>query len=259
MTLNQLNTIILAGGFGTRCAQDNGYCPKGLIAINSTTLLGRLLQAIKIAEIKTIPCLVTNHLFHAQFEAWLKNNHASTSVELINDGATEPANRLGALGDLLLAADTIDPALPTLVCASDTVFEFPLDHLVALYRQHQAFTSAVYPAGKERIAGRLGCVNMDGNRVVGFTEKPARPTSEYAAVPFYIFPPGLKELLLAYQASGHSMDAPGNLIPWLLEQGRPVYALIAENVVDVGTIQDIDRLQSTVIADQIANSESATH
>lgn len=245
----QLNTIILAGGFGTRCAHDGKYCPKGLIEVTGTTLLGKLLQAIQAARFATVPYLVTNQLFYAQFKQYLVDHFSNLAISLLNDGATDPANRLGALGDLLLAADTIDPALPTLVCASDTVFEFPLADLVALYHQHQAFTTAVYPAGHERIAGRLGCVNLDGNRVVGFTEKPAQPTSEYAAVPFYIFPPGLKELLLAYQASGHSMDAPGNLIPWLLEQGRPVYALIAENVIDVGTIQDIERLreQSTAV------------
>lgn len=246
------NAIILAAGFGTRLAQAGIFEPKGLISLNGTTPLGNLLTAVRDCQSISTTFLMSNDRYYARYQAWLEAQFPDLAISLLNDGATEPANRLGALGDLLLAADSIDPTLPTLVCASDTVFEFPLDYLVELYRQHQAFTTAVYPAGVERIANRLGCVNLDGDRVVGFTEKPAQPTSEYAAVPFYIFPPGLKELLLAYKASGHSMDAPGNLIPWLLKQGALVYALTVKNVVDVGTIQDIERLRSQAVVSSVA-------
>jgi glucose-1-phosphate thymidylyltransferase len=238
-----INTIILAGGFGTRIDPSCEGCPKGLIITRRGTLLDRLVLSLEACADADSVLLVTNQKFAKQFEVWLAEYSGRLNISIVNDGAVTPDDRLGAIGDMLLASESIDDTLPTLVCASDTVFDFELRRIIDLYEGHHAFATAVYPAGKERIRGRLGCVSMKGDQVVGFEEKPDEPDSDFAAVPFYVFPPGIKQLLQEYRSSGRSQDAPGNLIPWLLENNRAVSALIAGEVVDVGTKEDIEKLK----------------
>lgn len=237
----KINVLILAAGFGTRLKEAGRAKPKALIETKDGSLLDRLVRRLPMDTVVGPIVLVTNGKFRQQFEDW--NSEHGAHVKIITNGILSPEHRLGAIGDMLLASEQLDQSMPTLVCASDTYFEFELKELLNLYEHHQAFVTAVYPAGIEKIRNRLGCVTMDQDRVAAFEEKPVEPQSKYAAVPFYVFPPGITDTLEQYGRSGRSMDAPGYLIPWLLERNQPVFAFKTDHVVDVGTTEDIIPLQ----------------
>lgn len=235
----QYNVEILAGGFGTRLKELGETKPKGLIQTAESTLVDQLCRAISRLEGVQKVVLVTNDRFYPQYQAWCQENPQHGPAQVINDGATGPDFRLGALGDLELASNFFDRKLPTIVLPSDTYFQFELSVLTALYEQHQAFITAVYHAPKETIANRLGCAVLEGDRIVDFEEKPAEPKSNWACAPFYIYPPEILALLPDYRLSGGSMDTPSSIIPWLLNKNIPVFAATVETAIDVGTENDI--------------------
>ncbi len=150
----------------------------------------------------------------------------------------------GALGDLELAAKSLDRYHPTLVLPSDTHFTFALSELTTLYEQQQAFVTAVYELPKESIANRLGCAELDANKVVSFEEKPEQPKSQWACAPFYIYPPEVIDRLHEYRLSGGSMDAPSSIIPWIIKQNVSVYAAKVTTAIDVGTVSDVQAVQN---------------
>lgn len=234
----QYNIVILAGGFGTRLKELGEQTPKGLLKTGSDTLIGELAKAVKELEEPHKVVLVTNARFYPQYQAWCSSCGDPLLSQIVDDGATSPDLRLGALGDLELASRNLDQHYPTIVLPSDTFFTFELSELTKVYEQYQAFTTAVYEVPKEQIANRLGCAVMDGEIVRSFEEKPAEPQSNWACAPFYIYPPEILKRLPEYRMSGGSMDAPSHIIPWLLEQSIPVYAAKVPTAIDVGTQED---------------------
>lgn len=236
------NIVILAGGFGTRLKELGETTPKGLLHTSQNTLIGELCDAIGHLPTVNQIVLVTNDRFHNQFQFWCQSNPKHSLTQIINDGATSPDLRLGALGDLELAAKTLNQHFPTLVLPSDTHFTFELTELTKLYEQQQAFITAVYELPKESIANRLGCAVMSDNLVTEFYEKPNDPPSTWACAPFYIYPPSVLARISEYRLSGGSMDAPSSIIPWLIEQKIPVYATKVTPAIDVGTQADFERI-----------------
>ena len=74
------------------------------------------------------------------------------------------------------------------------------------------------------------------------------PPSSYGVVPFYYYPAKIHSLLAKYEKEGNSMDAPSNIIPWLLKNNLPVRACIAtHNTIDVGTLKEIEELRNIQI------------
>lgn len=233
------NIVILAGGFGTRLKELGESTPKGLLKTSSNTLIGELCTAINDLPEVANTVLVTNARFYQQYLTWCKTNDQPRQTQILNDGATSPDLRLGALGDLELAMPNLDHHYPTLVLPSDTYFTFALAELTKLYEQYQSFTTVIYELPKEQIANRLGCAQLEGDRVLSFEEKPAEPKDSWACAPFYVYSPDILKRLPEYRKAGNNMDAPSHIIPWLLEQQVPVYALKVDLAIDVGTQDDV--------------------
>jgi glucose-1-phosphate thymidylyltransferase len=103
-----INTIILAGGFGTRIDPSCEGCPKGLINTRMGTLLDRLVRSLEACADADSVLLVTNQNYAEQFEEWLAEYTGRLKISIVNDGAVTPDNRLGAIGDMLLASESVD-------------------------------------------------------------------------------------------------------------------------------------------------------
>lgn len=240
-----MKALILAAGFGTRLKTLGETIPKGLIRHGQTPLIDYLLREVgDIPEIKQI-ALVSNNRYARAYEVWLKRHQLD--IQLLNNGVDESDMRLGALGDLIFGIDQLQwQTQPILVLPSDTYFRFPLAGVIRKFRETGEFTTVLRQMpDKSVIANRLGCAVLNEDRIIEFAEKPSQPRSLYAAIPFYIYPPKVVSLLDTYRKQGNTLDAPGSIINWLIENRHPVHAYVTEyETLDVGTPADVTQLQS---------------
>lgn len=242
-----MHVLFLAAGFGTRLKEFGETTPKGLIPSGKSTLLGTALADICTlrSDFRDL-ALVTNGKFSKVYGEWLETQNCGGDVALINDGSTKPEERLGAIGDILLVVgekNWWDEDL--LVIPSDTFYSFHMKDFLEFAKRHGGFATIFKDTPKEVIAGRLGCAVVEDDRVVSFVEKPIEPPSTFAAIPFYYYPSAVLKLLPEYKSSGGNMDAPGNIIPWLLSRQVPVYGYITRGeTLDVGTMEDLKKIRS---------------
>lgn len=247
----QLNVLFLSAGYGTRLKKIGEQTPKGLFKnhknISITDMIVNCLQ--KIPQIKDW-ALVSNNRFFQNYQDYFAKNYPQLKIRLLNDKTNNPEERLGSLGDLVFVLNKLnwwDKSI--LILASDRTPEDIIPNLIDLYNQHPGcFITCVAHQSKEIIANRSGCAELDEDqKILSFEEKPAQPKSNYQAIPFYIFPQECLSLLKKYQQSGNNMDAPGNIIPWLLEHNFPVYAHVTKKTsFDIGNLEDLSKFQKKI-------------
>jgi glucose-1-phosphate thymidylyltransferase len=244
MSKLSLNVLLLAAGFGTRLKEIGKKTAKGLLK-NSQGLSITDLMINQVSQIEQLYrlALVANQKFHQQYKNHIKTNYPKLNIEVLNDGVTQPAERLGSLGDLVFALNKLEWwNEPVLVLPSDRTPENIIPELIKTYLQHSdSFVTCLAKDKKENIKHKSGCAIInDQNQIIDFEEKPAKPKSNYRGLPFYIFSPATLELLKKYQDTGHNMDSPGNIIPWLLENNFPVYSCLTnEDSFDIGDLTEL--------------------
>ncbi|MBD3279415.1 MAG: NTP transferase domain-containing protein [Candidatus Pacebacteria bacterium] len=245
--------LILAAGFGTRLKALGQNLPKGLLQSQTgETLIARIIADVQQAfQTRNQPlptlALVTNQRFFTQYQDFFANQLPELELQILNDGVTKSTQRLGALGDLLLAVKQLGWFdQDVLVLSSDNFYSYSVGQLLDLFSQKQTFVTVARHLTKEQIKGRFGCYVLGKDGLVKkFVEKPAQPPSEFAGSSFYIYPQEVWPVVKKYQQADGDLDAPGAIIPWLLKQGVKVYALVLEPgtlVIDVGTPADVTKL-----------------
>ena len=143
---------------------------------------------------------------------------------------------------------------------SDTLCSFKIRDLLEFYVDHKGVVTVVREMrNKMEIAGRLGCAVMKNEQIIEFSEKPKNPPSLYAAIPFYVYPKDvLKKVKEYYEDSGklrEKIDAPGLIIPWLIQKNIPVYAFKTEKpTLDIGKPEDIDKVSDIFTVNNLSLS-----
>jgi glucose-1-phosphate thymidylyltransferase len=220
-----VKVILLCAGYATRMYPLTRDQPKPLLEVGGAPILTHLLQRTAVLPGVDELVVVGNHRFAAQFETWRATATCGVPIRLLDDGSTDEANRLGALGDLAFAAREVPLAgHDALVAAGDNLVLFdvaPLAHAFARRRAPQLSTRA---APADARSSRYGEVTVDASgRITRFREKPADPQSGLASIALYFLPASTWPLLERYLDEGGNRDAPGYFFAWLVER-TPVYA-----------------------------------
>jgi glucose-1-phosphate adenylyltransferase len=139
-----------------------------------------------------------------------------------------------------------DPEL-VLVLAGDHIYKMDYRPFIDLHRSSGAeVTCAVRTVPLEE-AHRFGILEVDaGGRVTAFVEKPPNPTSNLVSMGVYVFSwPFLREVL-----SPERVDFGRDLLPWLVESARRVYAYEFKGYwQDVGTVEAYWRTSLDLLSD----------
>lgn len=249
MPQTQLNALILAAGYGTRLKEVGEKTAKGLFKNRDNfSILDLILLKLSKNQAVNQVALVTNNRFYTQYNSHLSSKYPNANITIINDYSTEPENRLGSLGDLHFAVDSLSWwGKNLLVLPSDRT---PENIIISLIKSHKndpdSFIVGIINESKEKIKNKSGCAAVDQhNNVVDFEEKPASPKSNYLALPFYIFPSQALTLLKKYKSQKNNMDSPGNIVPWLIAQNYPVKACLTEKKsFDIGNLEELANFQS---------------
>lgn len=175
--------VILAGGLGTRIAEESQLRPKPLIEIGGRPILWHVMKIYAHHGVTDfIICLgykgymikeyFANYVLHSSdVTIDMKDNriryHQSFAepwtVTLVDTGdATQTGGRLKRVANFL------DPAEPFCLTYGDGVADIDVAALIAFHKAHgcEATLSAVVPPG------RYGALDLDGEVVTRFIEKP---------------------------------------------------------------------------------------
>ncbi len=246
-----MKALILAAGYATRLYPLTRDFPKPLLAVGPKTILDYLVDQLEaIPEIDGL-CLITNHRFAPHFESWRQNRASPKPVEIIDDGTTANENRLGAVGDIQLAIQGRHLAEDLLVSAADNLFRFSLGSFVAAFLSRRATRICVHALHDLEARRRTGIAILDAEgRVLEFAEKPPHPQSTWAVPPLYLYPEAVLPRFKEYLDQGHTTDAPGNFIQWLIRR-EPVYAHPIDGaILDIGSLDSLERARSAEATSQ---------
>ncbi|MFW6017644.1 MAG: sugar phosphate nucleotidyltransferase [Halapricum sp.] len=229
-----MDAIVLAGGFATRLWPITRNRPKMFLPIGETTVIDRIFRELEEDDRIEDVYVSTNEEFEDVFQKHLDNSgfeKPRLSVEEAR-GEDEKFGVVGALGELV-EREGIDS--DTLVIAGDNLISFSLSDFIDTFDDNGGTTIAAYDVGSLERATQYGVIDVDGERVVDFEEKPDDPPSSLVSIACYIFPADTVGLFDTYLSGENNPDEPGWFIQWLLERD-PVYAYSFEGAwFDIGT------------------------
>jgi glucose-1-phosphate thymidylyltransferase len=215
-----MNILILAAGYATRLYPLTEKRAKPLLDV-----AGKPMMEWVIDNLAPIPGInrvfvVTNNKFAADFQAWAdayNRSHAKLTFEIVNDGSTSDADKLGAIGDLNYVVQKYGiENEDLLVVAGDNLFSQSLEEFGVAAKTANAPVLGVYDVGSLEQAKKYGVVAVDSKGVITqFVEKPAEPPSTLIGIALYYYPKTVVPLISQYIAEGNNPDQPGRLIQWL--------------------------------------------
>jgi glucose-1-phosphate cytidylyltransferase len=195
-----VKVVLLAGGRGTRLAEETATLPKPMVEIGGRPLLFHLIQYYAAFGFKhfLIACGYRGEVIKEYFRSLPARmsdyviNLGDGSLEIVKPaaidwtiGAIDTGLETPTAGRILRLRELIGDQ-PFMVTYGDGLGAVDLEALVAFHRSHGklATVTAVHPPA------RFGALVLDDHRVVEFTEKPQ--TSEgWINGGFFVFEPGV--------------------------------------------------------------------
>jgi glucose-1-phosphate thymidylyltransferase len=228
-----MKAVVLAGGYATRLWPITRHRPKMLLPVGDTTVIDRIFQELERDDRVDEVFVSTNEAFAEEFAAYL----ADASFEkprLSVEDTTEEDEKFGVVGALAQLVDREGVDDDLLVVAGDNLIGFEFADFLDYFEAKGAPTLAAYDVGSTTRARSYGVIDVDGERVVDFQEKPDTPPSTLVSIACYAFPRAALRFE-EYLADDNNPDEPGWFIQWLVTHDE-VYAFPFDDAwYDIGT------------------------
>jgi glucose-1-phosphate cytidylyltransferase len=174
-----MKVVILAGGYGTRLSEETQKIPKPMVEIGGQPILWHVLNIYAAHGFKDfiIACGYKGEMIKDHFA---KNLHSDWRIECVDTGLEAMTG-----GRLLRLRDVIGQRA-FMVTYGDGVGSMNIAQLVEFHRAHGKLSTvtAVHPPA------RFGGLDMDGDQVVNFAEKPPAQAG-WINGGFFVFEPGV--------------------------------------------------------------------
>ncbi len=209
-----MKCMILAAGYATRLYPLTENYPKPLLKVGDKTILDWLLEDIDSAKAVDEYIVITNHKFAGHFHTWAAAH--TLPIRVLDDGTISNETRLGAVCDLLLAIDSLQPKDDLLVIAGDNLLDFSLTSFLDYAKQKNTSCTMRYWEADENRLRKSGVSVIDKNEVLlALEEKPDVPKSHWCTPPFYYYKAEDARRIKDAVADGCGTDAPGSLVAWM--------------------------------------------
>jgi len=205
-----------------------------LLPVGERTVIDRILGELESDDRIEDVYVSTNERFADDFQRHVEHSEFE-KPQLSVEETIDEDEKLGVIGALaqLVDREGLDSS-DLLVVAGDNLISFDLSTFLDHFEEKGTATLAAYDVGSRQRASSYGLVDLDGEEVVDFQEKPDDPPSTLVSIACYTFP--ANDVRFAeYLDSGNNPDEPGWFIQWLQDR-RPIHAFTFEEAwFDIGT------------------------
>ena len=236
-----MKAVLLAAGYATRLHPLTRDRAKPLLEVGGRPILSHILERVLELPGLSEVVVVGNAKFSGQLRAWAEGAACPVPLRILDDGSRDDAGKLGASGDLAFALREVPLAGEDLVVAAgDNLLGGDLRPLQAAFLATRRPTLVVREEEPRRGPSPYNEVTLQGDRVVGFVEKPARQTRPLSAIALYFYPPEIEGFLRRYLAEGGNPDAPGYFVEWLVGRTDVRAVRYAGDWFDIGSLETLE-------------------
>ncbi|WP_144798640.1 sugar phosphate nucleotidyltransferase [Halorubrum depositum] len=229
-----MKAVVLAGGYATRLWPITEHRPKMFLPVGDNTVIDEIFEDFEADDRVDEVFVSTNERFADTFDEYLAESPFEKPTLSVEE-TVEENEKFGVVGALeqLVDREGVDDDL--IVVAGDNMISFDLAEFADFFESKGTPTLAAYDVEDRERAKSYGLVELDGDEVVNFQEKPDDPKSTLVSIACYAFPAETLPDLSTYLADGNNPDEPGWFLQWL--QGRgPVHAFTFDGAwFDIGT------------------------
>jgi len=242
-----MQSIILAGGFGTRLRPLTIATPKPMIDVANKPIMEHVVNLLKENGFTDITSLLYYH------PDTIKNYFSDGRKFGIKMSYSKPAADLGTAG----AAGTCRGKMKGtfLVISGDVICGFDLKKAVAFHKKRKALATIILTRVEDPLQYGIVITKKDG-RISSFLEKPTwgEVFSDTINTGTYIFEPEI----FKYLPEGREMDFSKNLFPLLLENKERLFGHICPGYwKDVGNLAEYRNSHYDAMAGKIKLSINA--
>jgi len=228
-----MEAVVLAGGYATRLWPITKHRPKMLLPMGETTVIDRIFAELEADDRIENVHVSTNAAFADEFETFLAES-TYEKPQLSVEETTDEDEKFGVVGALAQLVEREGIADDLLVIAGDNLISFGVSDFLDEFEANGTPTLAAYDVGSRDRATAYGLVDLEGDRVVDFQEKPEAPRSTLVSIACYAFP-AASIRFGEYLEGGNNPDEPGWFIQWLQER-ESVHAFTFDGAwFDIGT------------------------
>ena len=213
-----MKAIVLAGGYATRMWPITRHRPKMLLPVGESTVIDGIVDELEGDERISEIFISTNEAFAGEFETHFAERGTDKITMSVEDTSDEDEKFgvVGALAQLVDREGLGDEDL--LVIAGDNLFGFDISEFIDHFKDYDDPTLAAYDVGDLEKAKSYGLIQVEGDEIVDFQEKPDDPKSTLVSIACYAFPADAIRFD-EYLSGDNNPDEPGWFIQWLVDQG----------------------------------------
>ncbi|TKX54848.1 NDP-sugar synthase [Halorubrum sp. SP3] len=229
-----MKAVVLAGGYATRLWPITEHRPKMFLPVGENTVIDEIFEDLEADDRVDEVFVSTNERFADTFAEYLADSPFEKPTLSVEE-TVEEDEKFGVVGALEQLVDREDVDDDLIVVAGDNMISFDLADFTDFFEDKGTPTLAAYDVGDRERAKSYGLVQLDGDEVIDFQEKPADPQSTLVSIACYAFPAETLPKLTTYLADDNNPDEPGWFLQWLQQRGA-VHAYTFDGAwFDIGT------------------------
>jgi glucose-1-phosphate thymidylyltransferase len=257
-----MKAVVLAGGYATRMWPITRNRPKMFLPVGDRTVIDTIFEDLEDDDRVDEVFVSTNERFAEAFEGYIAESPFEKPTLSVEETVDED-EKFGVVGALAQLIDREGVEDDLLIVAGDNLISFDISDYIDFFEAKGAPAIVAYDVGSRERASAYGIVELDGDRVVDFEEKPDDPKSTLASIACYAYPAEVLPLFEEYLSNDNNPDEPGWFVQWLKDR-RDVYAFSFDGAwFDIGTPESyLDAVSwslggDTVVADDatVRNSD----
>jgi len=237
------NTLILAGGFGTRLGELGKSISKPLLKIAGKPILEHILESVSDLPGCKDDLILTNSRFFSQYDEWLRTQADKSRISILNNDNGDHTPDI--ITNIALTIDRIGIKTDLLIVGGDNFFDSLLHDFVSFSRIHGISTLLADVKSLED-AKRFSVVSLDNeNRITTLSEKPTAPNSTLVTTCIYWFPLATLHYFRMFCQSTPSVASFGYFMQWLITKENLFGFLYPGKWYDIGTKEIYESLLKT--------------